>query len=303
MSPAERVGQPEILVELFEKAASLKWKVDAISELKTGEFRERVQRAKELWVGYRPEPADAAVWAVDSGWNYRLYSGFYVYALKAAAVNAGMKISHSVAEVDMLSGDPYDAMLLPELALKYLAEGYEHEVALKASDDSDMVLVDGSMIARLEDVMRREQQRLKIEYMAHLKPVIGAGNIAFVSKYSHDKSLLGGSLGDIYYINMASGEVGYTKPFIVTRYGWTFSVFYARLSEDANALHVEVPSAIDEGFVQRFINALSETAVRGYPYQLIIAHKVANLSNDLMEMLCKAAGLTGFQEARGVLAV
>jgi NurA-like 5'-3' nuclease len=64
-----------------------------------------------------------------------------------------------------------------------------------------------------------------------------------------------------------------------------------------------VPSAIDESFVQRFINALSETAVRGYPYQLIIAHKVANLSNDLMEMLCKAAGLTGFQEARGVLNV
>jgi hypothetical protein len=192
MLPAESVGQPEILVQLFEKAASLKWKVDAISELKTGEFRERVQRAKELWVGYRPEPADAAVWAVDSGWNYRLYPGFYVYALKAAAVDVGMRINHSVAEVDMLSGDPYNAMLLPELALKYIAEGYEHEIALEASDDSDLVLVDGSLIARLEDVMNRQQQRLRIEYMAHLKPLIGTENIAFISKYSHDRSLIGG---------------------------------------------------------------------------------------------------------------
>jgi hypothetical protein len=303
MLPAESVGQPEILVELFEKATSLRWKMNAITELKTEEFREKVRKAKELWVDYKPEPLDAIVWAVDSGWNYRLYPGFYVYALKVAAVDMGTKINHSVTEVDMLSGDPYNAMLLPELALKYIAEGYEHEIALKASDGSDLVLVDGSLIARLEDVMNREQQRLKIEYMAHLKPVIGTENIAFISKYSHDRSLIGGSLGDIYYINMAVGDVGYTRPFIVTRHGWTFSVFYARLSNDANALHVEVPSTIDEGFVKRFIDALSETAVRGYPYQLMVAHKVANLSNDLMDMLCKAAGLTGFQEARGVLAV
>jgi hypothetical protein len=299
MLPAESVGQPEILVELFEKAASLRWKMNTITELKNEEFREKVRKAKELWVDYKPEPLDAIVWAVDSGWNYRLYPGFYVYALKAAAVDVGIKINHSVTEVDMLSGDPYNAMLLPELALKYIAEGYEHEIALRASDGSDLVLVDGSLIARLEDVMNREQQRLKIEYMTHLKPVIGAGNIAFISKYSHDRSLVGGSLGDIYYINMAAGEVGYTRPFIVTRHGWMFSVFYVRLSNDANALHVEVPSTIDEGFVKRFIDILSETAVHGYPYQLMVAHKVANLSNDLMDMLCKAAGLTGFQEARG----
>jgi hypothetical protein len=303
MLPAESVGQPDILSELFEQAANLKWKINSVTELKTGELREKVRKAKELWVDYKPESLDATVWAVDSGWNYRLYPGFYVYALKAAAVDVGMRINHSVAEVDMLSGDPYNAMLLPELALKYIAEGYEHEIALEASDDSDLVLVDGSLIARLEDIMNRQQQRLRIEYMAHLKPLIGTENIAFISKYSHDRSLIGGSLGDIYYINMAAGGVGYTRPFTITRHEWTFSVFYVRLSNDANALHVEVPSIIGEGFVERFIDALSETAVRGYPYQLMIAHKVANLSDELMDMLCKAAGLTGFQEARGVLNV
>ena len=292
-----------LLLELFDKATHLKNKVEEFRGLKTASFQELVGRARGLWVGYRPKSADHAVLAVDSGWNYRLYEGFYVYALKAAAVDGSMNILHPAAEVDILAGDPHDAFLVPELTLKYMAESYEHDIALRASDNCDLVLVDGSLIARLEDVKRRDSPRLRTEYFASAKPLNGLKNVAFVSKYSHDKSLLGGELGDIFYLNAASSEVGYTKPFTVNRDEWAFSIFYVRLSENANALHVEVPAAVDEGFARLFIDMLCGTAVRGYPYTLMAAHKAVNVPDSLMDMLCKAAGLTGLHTAREVLRV
>jgi hypothetical protein len=292
-----------LLLELFDKAVHLKNKVEEFRGLKTFSFQELVGRARGLWVGYRPKPADHAVLAVDSGWNYRLYEGFYVYALKAAAVDDSMNILHPATEVDILAGDPHDAFLVPELTLKYMAESYEHDIALRASDNCDLVLVDGSLIARLEDIKRRDSPRLRTEYFASAKPLNGLKNVAFVSKYSHDKSLLGGELGDIFYLNAASSEVGYTKPFTINRDEWVFSIFYVRLSENANTLHVEVPAAVDEGFARLFINMLCGTAVRGYPYTLMAAHKAVNVPDSLMDMLCKAAGLTGLHTAREVLRV
>jgi hypothetical protein len=292
-----------LLLELFDKAAQLRSRIEGLREMGADSFRGLVERAREHWVDYVPRHAKCSILAVDSGWNYRLYEGFYVYALKAAAVGESMNILHPVAEVGILSGDPYGAFLMPELTLKYMAESYEHEVALRASDACDLVLVDGSLIARLEDIKRRDSPRLRTEYLASAKPLMGLKSMAFVSKYSHDKSLLGGELGDIFYLNAASSEVGYTRPHTINRDGWAFSIFYVRLSENANALHVEVPAAVDEGFARLFIDMLCGTAVRGYPYTLMTAHKAVNVSDRLMDMLCKAAGLTGLHTAREVLRV
>jgi len=290
-----------MLEELFEKAVRLKAKIEEFERSDKGTVKDLLDRAREGWVNYTPNPKEVKVLAIDSGWNYKLYTGFYVYAIKAAAVDAVMNIYHPIAEVDMLSGDPYDAGLTPDLFLKYQAEMHEHEIAYRVSEEADLVLVDGSLIARLMDVSKRISQRLQTEYMAYVKPLMGNSKLAFVSKYSHDKSLFGGVLGDVYYINHATREVGYTKPYVTEREGYEFSIFYARLSEHSNALHVEVPAVIEEDYVKWFIDTLHETAIAGYPYALRLAHKVASLPEQLMDSLCKTAGLTGWIEARGVL--
>jgi hypothetical protein len=290
-----------LIVDLFDKATRLKNKIEAYTEMTTASIRECMDKATELWINYKPKPVDRTVRAVDSGWNYSLYTGFYVYALKAAAVDRFMNVYNPNTEIGILAGDPYGEGLLPDLFLKYTAEEYEHDIAFRAADGCDLVLVDGSLIARLEDVKKRDSPKLKTEYFANTKQLKNAKNIAFVSKYSHDKSLLGGVLGDIFYLNMVSNETGYTKPYTVSRNEWIFSVFYTKLSSHANAIHVEVPAVIDEGFAHLFMDILCETAVQGYPYTLRVAHKVASLSDTLMERLCKAAGLTGFHPAREVL--
>jgi len=291
-----------MLEVLFEKAAQLKSKFEEFEKSENvGTFQEILERASQGWKKYKPEPREAMVLAIDSGWNHRLYTGFYVYAIKATAVDESMNLYHPIAEMDMLSGDPYQAGLTPDNFLKYQAEIYEHGIAYEVLGEGDLVLVDGSLIARLMDIGKRISPSLRTEYMAYVKPLKNSDKLAFVSKYSHDKSLFGGELGDVYYINHATREIGYTTPHVVERDGIEFSVFYARLSEHSNALHVEVPAVIGEDYVKWFIDVLHQTSIAGYPYALRVAHKAASLPDQLMDSLCKTAGLMGWMRAREVL--
>ncbi len=291
-----------MLEALFEMAVRLKSKLEGLEKLgEVGGFQETLNRAREGWRVYEPKPERAKVLGVDSGWNYRLYPGFYVYAIKAAAVDESMNLYHPVAEMDMFSEDPYQAGLTPDNFLKYQAEMREHDIAYKVLNEADLILVDGSLIARLMDVSKRSSTSLQTEYTAYVRPLIGNNKLAFVSKYSQDKSLFYGVLGDVYYINHATTEIGYTIPHVVERNNIKFSVFYVRLSEDSNTLHVEVPAIVDEDYVRGFINMLQETSIKGYPYVLRVAHKTTSVTDHLMDSLCKTAGLTGWIEAREVL--
>jgi len=290
-----------MLETLFEMAVRLKSKLEKLGE--AGGFHEILDKVGEGWRVYEPKPKRAKVLGVDSGWNYRLYPGFYVYAIKAAAVDESMNLYHPAVEMEMLSEDRYQAGLAPDNFLKYRAEMYEHEIAYKALSEADLILVDGSLFARLMDISKRSSASLQTEYMAYVRPLIGNSKVAFVSKYSHDKSLFGGVLGDVYYINRATTEIGYTIPHVIERYDVEFSVFYVRLSEHSNALHVEVPAVVGEDYVREFINMLQEASIKGYPYALRVAHKIASFPDRLMDSLCKTAGLTGWIEAREVLEV
>jgi len=290
-----------MLETLFEMAVRLKSKLEKLDE--AGGFHEILDKVGEGWRVYEPKPKRAKVLGVDSGWNYRLYPGFYVYAIKAAAVDESMNLYHPAVEMEMLSEDRYQAGLAPDNFLKYRAEMYEHEIAYKALSEADLILVDGSLFARLMDISKRSSASLQTEYMAYVRPLIGNSKVAFVSKYSHDKSLFGGVLGDVYYINRATTEIGYTIPHVIERYDVEFSVFYVRLSEHSNALHVEVPAVVGEDYVREFINMLQEASIKGYPYALRVAHKIASFPDRLMDSLCKTAGLTGWIEAREVLEV
>ncbi|GBC71241.1 hypothetical protein HRbin02_01021 [Candidatus Calditenuaceae archaeon HR02] len=293
-----------MLEELFEKAVRLKAKLEEFKRTDgAGTVKEILDRARACYIEYSPKPRRAGILAIDSGWNYRLYTGFYIYAMKAAAVDEAVNTYQSVTDVDMLSGDPYDAALSPDLFLKYQAEIHEHSIAYNVSEeeDPDLVLVDGSLIARLADISKRISKSLQTEYMAYVKPLMGNDKLAFVSKYSHDKSLFGGVLGDVYYINHATKGVGYTAPHVIEREDYKFSIFYVRLSEHSNALHIEVPAVVEEDSVKWFIDVLRERSIAGYPYALRLAHKTANLPDQLMDLICKTAGLTGWVEAREVL--
>jgi len=290
-----------MLEALFEKAVALKSRIDSFSS--AGVDSRIAAASASKWVIYTPEDLDSYVMGVDSGWNYRLYTGFYVYAMRTVVVDEVGEVRDIVPEMNILSGDAYASGLIPETYLKYRAEMDEHLLAGRAVEDgdSDLVLVDGSLLARLTDISYRKQTALVAEYMANATPLKGIEKIAFVSKYSHDKALFQGMLGDVYYINRFTDDVGYTIPHLHEMDGFRVTTFYVRLQRHADALHVEVPAEVGEKYVKRFIDMFHTRSVRGYPYVLRIAHNMASISDQLMETLCETAGLKVFPLAREVL--
>ncbi len=64
------------------------------------------RQGEGLWTEYDPKPdtSDRMVMGVDSGWNVRLYEGFYVYALRAAAVDERQRVHEPVVEFDRIGG-------------------------------------------------------------------------------------------------------------------------------------------------------------------------------------------------------
>jgi hypothetical protein len=105
-------------------------------------FRELLDRVRELWTEYDPKPdaSDRTIMGVDSGWNVRLYEGFYVYALRAAAVDERQRVHEPVVEFDRIGGH---SDLMPENYMKYLGEIAEHSLG-----DAQRGLVDGGRGAR-----------------------------------------------------------------------------------------------------------------------------------------------------------
>ncbi|MEM2270567.1 MAG: DNA double-strand break repair nuclease NurA [Nitrososphaerota archaeon] len=290
-----------MLEELFSKAQALG---ERLARMGREDFLELLERARRLWVPYEPRPIDSEpdVLGVDSSWSIAYYDGFYVYALRAAAVDEAQEVHHPVVEFDLMPKDM--GILTPEIAVKLIAENAEHYIAELASREADLVLVDGSLIARLtsaEDILRGGPRYA--EYLSLARSIMGRENVVFVSKYSQDSSLLNGDLGDIYYFRVATEERGYSLGPRVARAGIPIATAYIRLADHMSPLKVEVPAELGEDHVRRLMDVLAPRSVRGYPYALILAHRTVVVSNRLMDMLCKTAGLTGLPHPREVLEV
>jgi hypothetical protein len=107
-----------VLEELFRKAVQLGQKIAIEDNVR---FRELLDRARELWTEYDPKPdaGNRIIMGVDSGWNVRLYEGFYVYALRAAAVDERQRVHEPVVEFDRIGGH---SDLTPENYVKYQGE-------------------------------------------------------------------------------------------------------------------------------------------------------------------------------------
>lgn len=119
-----------MLEELVSKALALG---ERLAMLERDAHLKLLEQARRLGVPYTPRMMDEKleVYGVDSGWNIRLYDGFYVYAEMAAAVNERQETCRHVIKFDLMSKD--QGGLTPENAVKLAAENDEHYIAERAS--------------------------------------------------------------------------------------------------------------------------------------------------------------------------
>ena len=273
----------------------------------------QAEKLEDIWMGHEPASAPRTIAGVDSGWNNIRFRGFYLYAVDAAYATLGdsLDVKISSAEVDIITPEGSGSWSIgKELWLK--GSHMEVEAAWRAVEDAEMVLVDGSLLAKLVDAThwaKRGEDRFlvfrrKLEELSHSL----RGRIAFVSKDTESRLLLDGRLGDIHYIDAFSNEPGYTRPLVkntketgMSRLLEEVTVFYVRLERGAPALRVDVPGVAGKDHAERILDILNPISVRGYPYPLIVAHESSVVTSGAMESLASIIGIDANMRAREVL--
>jgi hypothetical protein len=173
----------------------------------------------------------------------------------------------------------------------------ETNIADKAADSADLVLIDGSMISRFVS-----KNTPAIKSVTDL--VKEHSNAVFISKTSDSREIferMGSKVGDIYFFNRISRRAGYSKPYPVTKYKEPVTVVYARLSDFTPLIKLELPGEVTEQEVKRTIDQIAYGSVSGYPYVLKLAHNTALVSDNDIERLASIYGLKNEVGAREVL--
>jgi NurA-like 5'-3' nuclease len=264
-----------------------------IASISTDLNKKILEKAHTIWKGYEPRPKEDVVVGVDSSYNSRPFQGFHVYAVDAVCVRVdGSMVS---ARQENKAG------VIDQGQLETKSMQMETEVAAEAANISDLVLVDGSIIARF--VMGTGSV---------IKSVIDLTdnnqNVVFVAKTSDSREIfasMNSRVGDIYYFNRISKKAGYSRPHYITQYEEKYArritVVFTRLSEYTPIIKLEFAGEVDEDYVKGTIDQIAFKSVAGYPYVLKIAHKTAVITDNDIERLVSIYGLKNEIGAREVL--
>ncbi len=263
-------------------------KIAGISE-SDSKNRRILERARQSWVDCKPEASEGILAGVDSSYNRRQFQGFHLYVIDAVCV---------AKEGTILAKEfVHDIGVMDQSQLEARSMEMETSVAGKAANNTDLILIDGSMISRFVSASG-SAVRSAIDLVKEHR------NVVFISKTSDSREMfehMGSKVGDIYFFNHISRKAGYSKPYPVTRYKEPVTVVYARLSDYTPLIKLEFPREIAEQEVKRTLDRLVYGSVSGYPYVLKLAHNTALVSDNDIERLASIYGLKNEIGAREVL--
>jgi NurA-like 5'-3' nuclease len=248
-----------------------------------------LEKARELWVEYKPVETESVLAGVDSSYNRQQFQGFHLYAIDAVCVTKEGNILSK--EID------HDIGVIDQNLLEVRSMEMETSVAGKAAFKADMVLLDGSMISR---------------FVAANPPAVKSvidlveehENIVFISKTSDSKRIfehMDSKVGDIYFFNHISTKTGFSKPYNDKNYKKPVTIVYARLSDFTPLIKLELPGEIAEQEVKGTIDRLAYGSVSGYPYVLKLAHNTVLVHDTDIERLASIYGLKNEVGAREIL--
>ncbi|MFQ5969767.1 MAG: DNA double-strand break repair nuclease NurA [Nitrososphaerales archaeon] len=249
-----------------------------------------LERAKEYWVEYEPIASKSVLAGVDSSYNKQQFQGFHLYVIDAVCVTKDGNIlaKDFVQKIGVLDQSQLEARSME----------IETDVAAKAANIVDLILIDGSLIARLV-----------LGIGSAIKSAIDLtrehNNIVFISKTSDSREIfeeMGSRVGDIYYFNHIDKKAGYSRPHALTRNRKQLvTVVFARLNDYTPLIKLELPGRVPDDKVREVLDKLAYGSVSGYPYVLKLAHNKALVSHNEIERLASIYGLKNEIGAREVL--
>jgi len=311
-----------LLIETFDYAVTNRQKI--LSQIDFTSHAAAIKEARGKWREFQPptKERDIELVGIDSSWNFIPYQGFYIYAVDAVTMSADgsyfvppiFDVNLDTLAVKMVENSHEDDeevrrdtwVSSPSVALESIGMEYEYQQAqasVEAKENAtatkrvDLVLVDGSILARFYDRKKGKQS----SYYDYARELANQSSLLFVSKTSYSNATLGGSFGDIFYYNAVSTSPGYSEPWLDERTG--VSVSYVRLTEYSPSIRLEVPGGgiIKSKEVEDLMGVLRPSSVDGYPYALRLAHERGKISHDEMEKLANLLGLNTQLGGRQVL--
>ncbi|MCG2884272.1 MAG: DNA double-strand break repair nuclease NurA [Sulfolobales archaeon] len=260
---------------------------------------------KDEWIEYCPEkPVELPVIGVDGGmWVSETKTGA-VFAVDAVAVygqGMNLELLDSMAELGFLSpgNDAKDVVSL-------FMEIMEMKLALRGLNglknaNAELVLMDGSVVKKgerssyvrtaeaavnLEKIESLEESDEKKAYekalIEHRRALVDLlsfrEKIIWISKKSRSTEIFGSEFPDSVILDLLTDSCGYTKPRPIHMRYLPVSMYYSfvRLRRGSKVLRVDFSG--DEAFLRRVISILRSTETKGYPMQLLEAHRKARFS-------------------------
>lgn len=283
---------------------------------KVSEIERMAESVSKVWVSYSPRPQGAVMAGVDSGWNYIRYRGFYLYAISVAysVLGDGATYSrHPSVEVDVIAPGDKSGVWSISSELWLRGSRMELRAALEAAKRSELVLMDGSLLAKLVDATHwgeRDGRFLSFRDELEEASIRLSDRVVFVSKDTESRLLLEGGLGDLHYLELFTKGPGFTRPVhkmvsktrVARRLEWV-TVSYARLEEGSPVIRLDLPGSASEKTIERLLDLMHTVSVDGYPYPLILAHEEARVSHRDIESVASILGLEAWPRSREVVLI
>lgn len=289
-----------MLFELYNEVLNRR---DAINS-KIGRDSAKINEARDIWVEYEPRPLDSNLAGIDSSFNYRKYKGFYIYALAGVSITSKDNLVDPIVRVDV-DNTRYDKdggrMGIRNLLLIECMK-VEYELARRSLGNSnaiDLILIDGSILARMNDERTKRYSRVKDLYKNY-NDLLHNDKVLFIAKNSESNSILKGMLADIYYFSKAGTKPGYAYEHQRIN-DEHVTVAYVRLRPCTPVIRVEIPGKKGEDNIRKVMDTLVLESISGYPYVLKLAHERCKVSDDNMSIIESMLGFSMEEGEREVV--
>jgi len=272
---------------------AIKKRDETLSILNGPTFEKIIRQAKSNWIDFSPTKQDVTAAGIDSSFNSTKFQGAELWAVTAVSVKSDGEILVDLHEHGLDSST--------EIAS--LASKMEVDACVESVDNTDLVLMDGSLYSQFLTRQKSLTDSL-------VSTITKKNNVIFISKTSNTKKQfedLGAIAGDIFYYNHATVTPGFSKIHEDSRFEASgeapiISSIFARLAESLPLIKIELlGSGYADNDFKLILNKILKNSVGGYPYALKLAHNNCKISNKDLGKLASIHGLSNEIGSREIL--
>ena len=307
----------EIYESLISKKVEIERQLQLLDDIRNLETEKKV---KEKWIEYKPKEAKGNFIAIDGGeWVKELRSGT-LYVMNAEVIKAE---GNDITTLDTkgLIGVLRPGNLARE-NVSLMMQLLELKLAFKYGSEADYILLDGSLSKKIGDhkfkdkdstlddieindkiyALEEPNETIMHRYLIAENHIVIANliekykdKLLWISKNNKSTELFGERVSDMALLDLLTNDTGYSVPLEKSIDGKNlislmasqkldnekYYSSYVRLSKGGKVLKIDMFTKD----VEKIMDLLSTTSIKGYPYPLLKVHTDVKVSRQDRERI------------------